>query len=188
VRPLAIGRLLRWIAALGCVLLGVWLLPPGRNAAGNPAFEQEIRRCRLPNGDLVRLYEGNGGATTAFWYTVTHDGGWWSPERQILFSYGSPEVKEITCGPAGVELAFWDGVDETREVLSRERIRGKLRRKPIALRMGERVEPGGSPFRWVGTVAGVVLLVLGVLVAPWKRRSRSGTATMDSISSDGPER
>lgn len=176
------------MAALGCMLLGLWLLVPGRNVAGNPAFEREIRRCRLPTGDLIRLYEGNGGATTAFWYTVTHDGGWSSPERQILFSYGSPEVKEITCGQAGLELAFWDGAEETREVLSLERVRGKLRRKPLTLRMGERVQPGGNPFRWVGTIAGWGLLGLGVLVAPLRLLSRSGTATMEEFSSNTPER
>jgi hypothetical protein len=166
------GRLLRWITALTCALLGLWLLLPGRNIAGNPSFEREIRRCRLPNGDLVRLYEGNGGATTAFWYTVTHDGGWLSPERQVLFSYGSPEVKEIACGPSGVELTFWDGAEKTHEALSLERVRGKLRRKPITLRMGERVQPGGSPFRWAGMVAGVVLVASSFFVVPWKLRCR----------------
>jgi hypothetical protein len=164
--------------ALSCALLGVWLLLPGRNIAGNPSFEREVRRCRLPDGDLVRLYEGNGGATTAFWYTVTHDGGWLSPERQILFSYGSPEVQEIGCSPVGVELTFWNGAEMSREVLLLERVRGKLRQKPITLRMEERVEPGGNPFRWGGTVAGVALLALGFFVTPWRRR-HSGTATME---------
>jgi hypothetical protein len=172
------ARLLRWITALTCALLGLWLLLPGRNAAGNPSLEREIRRCNLPNGDLVRLYEGNGGATTAFWYTVTHDSGWLSPERQVLFSYGSPEVQEIACGPSGVELTFWDGTEKTREVLSWERVYGKLRRRPITLRMGERVKPEGDPLRWVGMTVGVALVASSFFVAPWTRRSRSGAATI----------
>lgn len=97
-------------------------------------------------------------------------------------------MKEIACSPAGVEVAFSDGVEGTREVLPLEQVRGTLRKRPMALRMGERVAPGGNPFRWVGTVSGVALLVLGLLIVLRSRPSRSGTATMEEVSSDAAER
>jgi hypothetical protein len=49
-------------------------------------------------------------------------------------------------------------------------VRGNLRRHPTALRMEERSRPGGGLLRWEGTMAGAVLLGVGLLVAPWRGR------------------
>lgn len=47
---------------------------------------------------------GLSGATTAYWYTVTHARGWHEPERQVFYAYGYPEIREIACLPDAVVL------------------------------------------------------------------------------------
>jgi hypothetical protein len=165
--------LLRGIVAIGLIALGLYLLVPGRNTFGNPAFERELQRCRIPGaGEIVRLYEGNGGATTAFWYTVTHEGGWSSPERQIFYTYSIPEIRRVECRKGAVEIRFWDGFEENRESLEIDRIRKDLRARPLGWWMGEKVERRGNPLRIVSVAAGGLALCSGVLLGLWQRRKR----------------
>lgn len=87
----------RFLVSVSLLLFAAWLAYPGRNLHGNPSMEELVQSC-TSGGTTFRLYVGNGGATTAFWYTITMDGGFPSREKQVLFSYDTPELSAITCG------------------------------------------------------------------------------------------
>src|SRR3954467_4236823 len=89
---------------LGLLTLGVWLLLPSRNVLGNPAFETLQGSCRIAHGTLVRLYRGDGGATTGYWYSVTTQPGFPWTERQIYGAYSSPVVESVSCHGDSVSL------------------------------------------------------------------------------------
>ena len=74
------------------------LVAGGWSRAPNHLFETLQSSCRLTDGTTVRLYEGDGGATTAFSYSVTAQARWglWT-ERTVFWSYGEPVVSDITC-------------------------------------------------------------------------------------------
>jgi hypothetical protein len=83
------------LAIIGVLLVtaGGWLCIPGRNHLS----EELQSSCSLAKGATVRFYEGNGGATTAFWYSVTiQDGPPWT-ERELFWSYSHPIVTDIIC-------------------------------------------------------------------------------------------
>ncbi|MGE0498653.1 MAG: hypothetical protein AB7I35_07200 [Ramlibacter sp.] len=84
---------------MGCCLLAfsVWLVLPNRNVYGNPSMEDQLSSCNLPSGAVVRLYKGNGGATTSYWYSLTHEGGLFEREKQIAFAYSSPVFTAVAC-------------------------------------------------------------------------------------------
>lgn len=84
-------------AASALLFIACWLALPSRNAYGNPWLEELKQDCAFSNGTKARLYLGNGGATTAYWYTVTVETGLFSPERQVAFSYSEPALSEIEC-------------------------------------------------------------------------------------------
>lgn len=84
--------------AFALLLVAAWLTFPSRNVYGNPWFEELKQDCAFSNGTKARLYLGNGGATTAYWYTVTVETGLFSPERQVAFSYSEPTLSELECG------------------------------------------------------------------------------------------
>jgi hypothetical protein len=80
------------------VVAAVWLAVPSRNVYGNPWSEQLVHECALADGTRARLYAGDGGgATTAFWYSVTVENGLLAPERQVAFSYSAPTLSELEC-------------------------------------------------------------------------------------------
>jgi hypothetical protein len=166
------AQLLRWGAAFSLCALGASLLVPARNRFGNPAFEQELQRCTFADGTLIRLYEGDGGATTAYWYTVTHAKGWREPERQVYYAYGYPEVKEVTCRPEAVVLTLAEAIGEKQESLYLERIRRELRRRPVAFSRGERL--AGRGLRPIRLGLGAFLVVLGVGLGLWRRGAARG--------------
>ena len=89
--------ILRYVLAAGLAAFALWIAIPGRNVQGNPGIEGEIDRCTTPSGTTFRLYKGNGGATTSFWYTLTSEVGIFSREKQIVFSYDSPEFRSVSC-------------------------------------------------------------------------------------------
>jgi len=84
-------------AASALLLIAGWLALPSRNVYGNPWAEELKQDCAFSNGTKARLYLGNGGATTAYWYTVTVETGLLSPERQVAFSYSEPTLSELEC-------------------------------------------------------------------------------------------
>ncbi|MDH5669282.1 MAG: hypothetical protein OEY86_14855 [Nitrospira sp.] len=87
------------------LLTAMWLAYPDRNSYGDPSMEELQQSCTTPDGTIVRLYVGNGGATTAFWYTVTATSGFLSREKQIIFSYSSPDFSSVTCTKEAVVVA-----------------------------------------------------------------------------------
>ena len=89
--------MLRYFLAAGLAAFALWIAVPGRNVQGNPGMEDEIDRCTTPSGTTFRSYEGNGGATTSYWYTLTSELGIFSREKQIVFSYDSPEFRSVSC-------------------------------------------------------------------------------------------
>jgi len=91
-------------AAFTLLLLACWAAWPSRNLHGNPSLEHLLAQCATFSGDVVRLYEGNGGATTNYWYTVTVTPRSFASERQILFAYGSPVLRGLTCGAEAVHI------------------------------------------------------------------------------------
>jgi len=159
----------------GLCALGIYLLLPPRNLFGNPADERELQHCTLADGAEVRLYQGNGGATVAFWYTVTHARGWREPERQIFYAYGYPEIRGIACRPDGVGLTLLDGSGERQETLPLARIRRELRGRPVTLSQGERLE--GRGLRPASIGLGTLLLSAG-LALDWvfRRIARPASA------------
>jgi hypothetical protein len=159
----SLPRLLRWSSALGLCALGIYFLLPSRNLFGNPADERELQHCNLADGAEVRLYEGNGGATMAFWYTVTHARGWREPERQIFYAYGYPEIRGVACQSDAVVLTLSDGSGERQEALPLARIRREFRHRPVTLSRGERLE--GRGLRPVSIGLGSLLLLASLALA-----------------------
>jgi hypothetical protein len=81
------------LAAL-LVLGGGWLCIP----RPSHLFDTLQSSCRLSDGAIVRLYEGDGGATTALSYSVTVQIERWPwRERTVFYSYGEPAVASVTC-------------------------------------------------------------------------------------------
>jgi hypothetical protein len=90
--------------ATGLLLLACWLAWPSRNVYGNPSSEHIISQCKADSGLLVRLYEGNGNATVANWYSVTTELGLLKPERQVLFAYSSPIIRSVACESGAIQI------------------------------------------------------------------------------------
>src|SRR5688572_20239554 len=86
-------RLALAVIGLLFILGGGWLCIPGRNHVS----ETLQSSCRLAEAGTVRFYEGNGGATTSFWYSVTVQSGFPWTEQEVFWSYGSPVVTQIAC-------------------------------------------------------------------------------------------
>ena len=55
------------------VVSGAYLIVPGRNAQGNPWREREMASCVLSDSAEVTLYQGDAGASSPNWYSITHD-------------------------------------------------------------------------------------------------------------------
>jgi hypothetical protein len=53
--------------------------------------------CSPAAAMTARLYRGNGGATTSYWYSVTLEREALGTEKQVFFAYRSPEVQTIEC-------------------------------------------------------------------------------------------
>lgn len=103
--PMNRKNIAKGIIATVLLVLGFWFLVPGRNVAGNPHLETLIDECEVVGSEeRIRLYEGNGGATGAFWYSATIDPGMFALERQFFFSYSSPQIEHAQCKEHEVRL------------------------------------------------------------------------------------
>lgn len=80
------------------IIAAAWLSFPERNLYGSPTWEELSQECATPDGTIVRLYVGNAGATTSFWYSVTTEYGFWSLEKQVMYAYSGPKLTSIACG------------------------------------------------------------------------------------------
>jgi hypothetical protein len=151
------------LSAAAAIALAVWLAWPSRNVHGNPLQEKLLSQCVTANGMTVRLYEGNGGATTAYWYTVTTQGGVLDPERQVLFTYASPALESVACAGSGIRVAGELRTFSFPEVQIRA-----LRDQPLALwrgveKSGVTVQPMTITRYVLAAALSVVALVLLVL-------------------------
>jgi hypothetical protein len=156
-----IGKRITVIIMLG---IGLWLLWPGRNVAGNPQFETLINKCLAGQGEHVRLYEGNGGATSAYWYSATiEDPGMFSRERQFFFSYSSPIIEQAMCKGTIVELV---GPEQSLS-FSLEKIHTELVDTPVNLYRGQ---PGKmtNGFTMVTIPLGILFLIVGFSLVFWR--------------------
>ena len=96
-------RILKIITTALLIWLLILDLKTSRNYRGNPAFETLKAECVLSGGEKVRLYEGNGGATTAYWYTVTFETTSVS-EQQVIFSYAYPTIESLSCEDQQIQI------------------------------------------------------------------------------------
>jgi hypothetical protein len=169
----------RFLFVGGVLALGIWLATPGERHVD----ESLLSSCRLASGTVARLFEGNGGATTAFWYSVTAESGDPSREREIFFAYAQPVIRSITCEQGRVlirsasrewtiseasilkgapSLEYWRGQHDNRTVRQRESPIEGLRRK-------------------VGL--GMVLLVVALVAARWLRALRAAAPAVAAAGS-----
>ena len=151
-----------------------WLAWPSRNQHGNPDMEEFLGSCKTDELVTARLYKGNGGATTSYWYSVTLEGDALGKERQVLFSYGSPELQAIEC--AGDDAIVNGAAFSKRlEVTAFQ----QLREEPIQFWSGKRETRGIQPSRVFALSAAAVVATAGlavVVLAPAIHRRRKRDA------------
>jgi hypothetical protein len=170
------NRVVSAASALALLIASGWLLLPSRNAHGNPDMESLIGSCKTSEGVTARLYEGNGGATTAYWYTVTLEGNELGREKQVFFSYAEPTPSQVTCNGADVVLS--DKSIEEKIAASHFR---KMRDSPVVFWSGARQEGGVQPLsvlRWLAAgIAFIVAVTLLVrLYVAYRRESATHSA------------
>jgi hypothetical protein len=138
------------------VASGVYLVVPSRNAHGNPWREREMASCMLSDSAEVKLYQGDAGASSANWFSVTHNPKGLERERQILYRYRSPGLYDLVCDSAGVVIQT-DGEPITISTAQARQ-----------LRQWPRGEQPSRVWRWL--VGGVLILAGGTLL--WFLRPR----------------
>jgi hypothetical protein len=141
-------------------ILGVWLLLPGRNAFGNPRYEELIEQCVIPGSSaIVRLYEGNAHATVGFWYSVTFQESSSHRERQFFYTYSHPAIYGIECKEDSVEIA----TGQTK-IIPISQITDQLTRRPLGIRAGEEEYATIQPLRLFSMIVGVTMLGTSLLL------------------------
>jgi hypothetical protein len=128
------------------VVSGVYLIVPGRNAQGNPWREREMASCVLSDSAEVTLYQGDAGASSPNWYSITHDPKGLEPERQIIYRLGSPGMYDVVCDSAGFTIQT-DGQPITISTAQARQLRHR--------------SPGAWPLRLLRWLAGGALLLAG---------------------------
>jgi hypothetical protein len=165
------------LIAFGIYLLGVTARAPdlGRNTFGNPAIEDLLEQCRLSaSGATVRLYRGNGGATTEFSYSVTFQAGSQKPEQQFFYAYGAPAIEHIECKNGEVTLVFLDG--DTRTIFASQ-ITNFLLNRPIGFHNGKSIAPPSPSLvpDWAWPTALAVLMIAISLIALFTSNPKSSS-------------
>jgi hypothetical protein len=119
-------------------------------------------RQSIPGTDsVVRLYQGNGGATVSFWYSVTFRESLLQWERQFFYSYSYPSVRVIECHKDGVELVL-DSAGTSRTIPIAE-IKGELMKHPLILVDGKEEKPGMNILQLVSIGLSFGLIGVSVL-------------------------
>lgn len=132
------------LLALTLAIWGIKQLLPERNVFGNPQSEKLVTQCQIPAAKAtIRLYEGNGNATVASWYSVTLAGGHFSREQQFFYTYGSPSIQSIECRAADVAIL----TEDKRFNLTLKQIQNELIHQPMGFYKGEQQEPFVQPLR-----------------------------------------
>jgi hypothetical protein len=100
-----------------------------------------LNSCEVPaTGDTIRLYEGNGGATTAFWYLATIQHPDDSAEYMFFHAYGSPFISDVECSTDSTTLiddGRYSGGVHREWVFSLPEIEEDLIYDPYQLEWGE---------------------------------------------------
>jgi len=148
------SALILGLIALTLAIWGVKLLLPERNVFGNPQSETLMTQCQMHStGATVRLYQGNGGATVAYWYSITFWQGKFSREKQIFYTYGFPRIKSIACRNDRVAVL----TDEQTFNLTLEQITNKLIDQPIGFYKGQEQKASIQPLRVLTLIFGIFL-------------------------------
>jgi hypothetical protein len=144
---------------VGTLLLvsGAYLLVPSRNAHGNPWREREMASCMLPDTAEVILYEGDAGASSPNWYSVTHNPKGLEPERQIIYHVGVPGMYDVVCDSAGIVIQT-DGQAITLSTAQVRQLRQQRR--------------GVQPLQLLLWVAGGALILAGAVLLWFLRPQR----------------
>jgi hypothetical protein len=135
-------------------------------------FETLTEACRLDDGTLVRFFIGNGGATTAIWYSVTAQPGMmpWS-ERRLFSAYSRPQVTGVSCQKDDVVVR---GSDQQWVVAAQDVLAGRA--GPIRYRHGElhpaRALDARPRLSWIRVVFGIALWAGGIAAMVRLRRTR----------------
>ncbi|TET53809.1 MAG: hypothetical protein E3J64_02970 [Anaerolineales bacterium] len=168
---LAVGLALLALVSLAC---GSLLVASGRGVLGHlPGAEVVIDECYLPGkGGTIRLYEGNVGATTSFWYLATLQRNFFAAERSFFQAYGHPPISSIDCQGGAVDLVGTGGDVEFSFGL--DRIESELLDAPLSFYYGEVAagNPTGVAPRLLGVACGSPLLLVGGVagLAVFRRR------------------
>jgi hypothetical protein len=147
-----------------CFGSGFWLLSPGRNVFGNPTLETLLSKCAIPNTEaIIRLYEGNGGGTSDYWYSVTFQTGRFDKEQQILYTYGTPTIKDVECQKQTAIVKI-NNSSFTAIKLPLTEVKQKLLQNPVGYYRGKRTEGGIQPLRVLAITAGIICLLLSAIL------------------------
>ena len=154
----------RWMIATIVLGLGIWFLIPGRNIAGNPQSEILIDECvAVESGERIRLYRGDGGATVAYWYSLTMDPGMFARERQFFYAYSSPQIDNLRCENGEVTLV---GLSQSFS-FPVEKIYREMFDRPMILYRGQ-PDDVSNGLRVVTVCLGLVLSIIGLSIAFWR--------------------
>ena len=145
---------------------GGWLAFSGRGVLGHlPGAETVIDSCQSSRGETIRLYEGNLGATTAYWYRVTLQSSFFATERRFFQAYSRPVIESVDCLEDSVALRGPHG--RTEFTFSLSQVSSQLLAEPLSFYYGEPAEPrASSPApRLLGLCCGSPLILIGLLSA-----------------------
>jgi hypothetical protein len=160
--------ILRGLIATFMLGLGICLMLPGRNMAGNPQSETLLDQCEIAgSGETIRLYRGDGGATVAYWYSATMDSGLFARERQFFFAYSSPQIENVRCLNRQVTLV---GLDQSFS-FPIEKLSAEMFDKPMLLYRGQPSDVRNN-LRAASIGLGLVLSITGLSITFWRDKGR----------------
>jgi hypothetical protein len=137
-------------------------------------MEEMLSSCKTSELVTARLYQGNGGATTSYWYSVTLEGDALGREKQVLFSYALPRLQRVECIEDAVFVrgeSFFSKLEVTQFET--------LREQPTQFWSGKQVARGAQPSRLFAIAAAATVAAVGVavvLLAPVMSRRRARNA------------
>jgi hypothetical protein len=164
---LLIKKILRYSLGIIFLISGLFLIISGKNILHLlPLPEQEVAHCHIPStNEVIRIYQGNLGATVDYWYVVTYQQNFITSEKTILRSYGGPDFMKINCLTDAIELIpqYWWGKPY---VLQNELIRSSLIEQPIGFDLGNHsdIAPSSPVGRLLKVLLGTLITLIGVLI------------------------
>jgi len=145
------------LLALALAIWGIQQLLPERNVFGNPQLETLVTQCQVPaRKATVRLYQGDGGATVASWYSVTFSTGKFSRERQFFYTYAWPTITSIDCRAGEVAII----TNEKTFNLSLDQVHNELVHQPMGFYQGQQQKSFIQPLRVLTIIWGLFLVLV----------------------------